>query len=142
MDSRQTAGQALDSLWGPISAKGSGSYVYVEGIGSKTNAAGAGIFFGPNSSLNLSLVVPGPNYGTAERARIFAIHQVLVNASPAADVVIFCTSKAIVRQLCYSAAKNMNLGWPGQNSDIFKDTIKLLASRHARTTFVHVESRS
>jgi hypothetical protein len=57
-------------------------------------------------------------------------------------LVIFCTSKMIIHQLCYSAAKKMSLGWPGPNGDIFRDTVLLLAKRHAQTTFVHIESKA
>ncbi|KAJ6455307.1 hypothetical protein C8R47DRAFT_996784, partial [Mycena vitilis] len=142
MDSRQSPDQALESLWGPLCASSPSTYVYVEGIGSKTAAAGAGVFFGPSSALNLSLVVPGPYLGTADRARIFAIHETLLPVSPDTTLVIYCSSKLVIRQLCYSAAKNLTLGWPGHNGDLFKDTIKLLASRHARTCFVHIDSNS
>ncbi|KAJ7155020.1 hypothetical protein C8R46DRAFT_1296065, partial [Mycena filopes] len=142
MNSRESASDALDSLWGPVHAESASSYIYVEGVGSKTTAAGAGIVFGRSSSLDSSLVVPGPNFGTAERARIFAIREALLKVSPHTQLVIFCTSKAIIRQLCYNAAKNSTLGWPGANADIFKDTIKLLSSRHARTSFVYVDANS
>ncbi|KAJ7602090.1 hypothetical protein DFH06DRAFT_1024240 [Mycena polygramma] len=142
MDSRQSPDQALNSLWGPLCTNSPSTYVYVEGIGSKTAAAGAGVFFGPSSPMNLSLVVPGPYFGTADRARVFAIHETLLAVSPGTTLVIFCSSKLVIRQLCYSAPKNLTLGWPGRDSDLFKDTIKLLASRHARTCFVHIDSNS
>ncbi|KAJ7085347.1 hypothetical protein C8R43DRAFT_909221, partial [Mycena crocata] len=140
MDSRESQDEALVSLWGPVTTHSAPTYVYVEGVGSKTAAAGAGIFFGIGASQNQSVVVPGPHFGTAERARIFAIHETLRTVSPTTTLVIFCTSKAVIRQLCYSAASNMALGWPGSNGDLFKSTVKLLASRHAQTCFVHIDS--
>ncbi|KAF8187333.1 hypothetical protein K438DRAFT_1456075, partial [Mycena galopus ATCC 62051] len=106
---------------------------------SKTASAGAGVFFGLSSPYNLALAVPGPEPSTADRARIFAIHEALLRAPGTTRLVIFCTSKLVIRQLCYAVPKNLALGWPGANGDIFKDTIKLLAARQARTCFVHVE---
>jgi hypothetical protein len=100
----------------------------VEGIGSKSFAAGSRIFFGPSSPRNFSLVVPGPEFRTADRMRIFEVHDTLVNVALTATLVIFYTSKAIIRQICYAAARNAVLRWPGQNSDIFKDTVKLLSA--------------
>ncbi|KAJ7158972.1 hypothetical protein C8R43DRAFT_882080 [Mycena crocata] len=140
MDSRESPDEALLSLWGPITEQSASTYVYVEGVGSKIAAAGAGVFFGIGATQNLSLVVPGPYFRTAERVRIFAIHETLRTVSPMSGLVIFCTSKAVIRQLCYSAASNITLGWPGPNGDIFKSTVKLLSSRHAQTCFVHVDS--
>ncbi|KAJ7086191.1 hypothetical protein C8R44DRAFT_650900, partial [Mycena epipterygia] len=142
MESTESPDEALNSLWGPVTMQSPSIYVYVEGIGSKKASAGAGIFFGLFSPLNISCTVPGPQFATADRARIFAIYQTLLAVSPMTSLVIFCTSKMVIRQLCYSAANKMTLGWPGANGDIFKATIKLLAARHARTCFVHVDSNA
>ncbi|KAJ7688064.1 hypothetical protein B0H17DRAFT_1203256 [Mycena rosella] len=127
MDSRESPDEALDSLWGVVSVQSPSTHVYVEGVVSKTAAAGAGIFFGTLSPLNSSLLVPGPHFGTADRARIFSIHETLRTVAPTTTL---------------SAANNMMLGWPGPNGDIYKATIKLLASRHAETCFVHVDSNT
>ncbi|KAJ7320691.1 hypothetical protein DFH08DRAFT_1034422, partial [Mycena albidolilacea] len=143
MDPTESPDKALESLRGPLSAESPSTYVYVDGIGSKTTAAGAGIFFGLSSLMNKLLVVPRPGFGTADRARVFSIHETLLTVVPATTLVIFCTSRMVIRQFkCYSAAKNMTLGWPGSNRDMFKATVKLLAARHARTYFVHVNSNS
>ncbi|KAJ6537181.1 hypothetical protein B0H19DRAFT_962725, partial [Mycena capillaripes] len=72
----------------------------------------------------------------------FFIHETLLAVPPTTSLVVFCSSKMVIRQLCYSAARNMTLGWPGPNGDLFKDTVKLLAARHARTCFVHIDSNS
>ncbi|KAJ7161637.1 hypothetical protein C8R46DRAFT_1283929 [Mycena filopes] len=40
------------------------------------------------------------------------------------------------------AAKNMQLGWPGRNGDVFKSIVNLLATRRARTCFVFLDSKS
>jgi hypothetical protein len=45
MDASETPEKALESLWGPLSAESASNYVYVNGLGSKATAAGAGIFF-------------------------------------------------------------------------------------------------
>ncbi|KAJ7127265.1 hypothetical protein C8R43DRAFT_820982, partial [Mycena crocata] len=119
--------------------------IYVEGAApgaARTKSAGAGIFFGPGSPLNAARKVPGPGRATADRARIYAIHEALQLVDSDKTVLLFCTSKMVIRQLCYAAAKNMALGWPGTNGDLFKATVKLLATRHGQTIFVHVETKA
>ncbi|KAF8206620.1 hypothetical protein K438DRAFT_1494585, partial [Mycena galopus ATCC 62051] len=95
--------------------------------------AGAGLFFRPGSSWNAALKVPGPARLTADRARIFAIHEAVRIAPTDWTLLVFCTSKMIIRQICFLAAKNSQLGWPGQNGDLFKSLVGLLASRKAET---------
>ncbi|KAJ7161644.1 hypothetical protein C8R46DRAFT_861993, partial [Mycena filopes] len=138
---KESPDEALDALWGPIMVQSPSVYVYVEGLRSKTSHGGAGIFFGPSSSLNLALTVPAGSTDTvtADRARVFAIHEVLLRSPSTAALVIFCSSQLVIRQICYAAAKNLNLGWPGADSDIFKDTVKLLSLRPARTCFVYLD---
>jgi hypothetical protein len=53
--------------------------------------------------------VPGPGKPTADRGRLYGIHAALERTDIDKTLVIFCTSKMIIRQLCYSAAK-MSLG--------------------------------
>ncbi|KAF8200566.1 hypothetical protein K438DRAFT_1436781, partial [Mycena galopus ATCC 62051] len=135
----------LASLWGPVLVESIPVQVYVEGActrGKKTGPAGAAIYFQEKSPLNVALKVPGPGSLTADRARIFAIHEA-VHAAPAdKNLLVFCTSKMIIRQICFLAAKNTQLGWPGQNGDLFKSIVNLLASRKAETCFVHINSKA
>ncbi|KAJ7099214.1 hypothetical protein C8R44DRAFT_642387, partial [Mycena epipterygia] len=100
-------------------------------------SAGAGIFFRWGSLQNLSLKVPGPGRAPADRGCIYAIHKALQKSDSDKIVVLFCSSK----MLCYSVVKNMSIGWPGANSDLFKSTVKLLTLRHAQRTFVHIEKK-
>jgi ribonuclease HI len=117
--------------------------IYVEGTSSKDNKrGGAGIFFGPNSPQNKSVKVPGPGRLTADRARLFATHEAIRAAPDDKSLLIFCTSKMIIRQICYLAAKNNQLGWPGNNGDIFKSIVKLLAMRKATSCFIHIDSKA
>ncbi|KAJ7122093.1 hypothetical protein C8R44DRAFT_544584, partial [Mycena epipterygia] len=110
--------------------------------GKNSEPAGAGIFFRPESPLNMSLKVPGPDRMTADRARVFAIHEAIQPVPDDKNILVFCTSKMVIRQICYSAAKNNELGWPGTNGDIFKSLVKLLAARKAETCFVHIEAKA
>ncbi|KAF8137899.1 hypothetical protein K438DRAFT_1638901 [Mycena galopus ATCC 62051] len=145
MDSRETPEQAFHSLYGPILSQSPPVHIYVEGAapGSvRTKSAGAGICFRLGSPANTCIKVPGPGKPTADRGRIFAIHETLREVEGDETLVIFCTSKMIIRQLCYAAAKKMSLGLPGPNGDIFKDTVLLLAKRRGQTTFVHTESKA
>ncbi|KAJ6558935.1 hypothetical protein B0H10DRAFT_1664712, partial [Mycena sp. CBHHK59/15] len=136
--------EALESLWGPVLCESAPTHIYIEGVaakGSTKNPSGAGLFYGPDSPLNLAVRVPGPERLTADRARLFAIHEAVRRAPSDQTLLLFCTSKMILRQLCYSAAKNTALGWPGNNGDIYKSLVKLLAARHAATRFVYIESK-
>ncbi|KAJ7149465.1 hypothetical protein C8R43DRAFT_887912, partial [Mycena crocata] len=145
MDAKETKDEALESLWGPILCDTTATHIYVEGVasqGTRKGPSGAGIFYGSISSSNLAVRVPGPERLTADRARLFAIHEAVRLAPGDKTLIIFCTSKMIVRQLCYSAAKNMALGWPGCNGDLFKSLVKMLAARHAGTRFVYVDTKS
>ncbi|KAJ7040077.1 hypothetical protein C8F04DRAFT_890919, partial [Mycena alexandri] len=137
--------EALDSLWGFTQVDSPPTHIYVEGVaakGKKPGPGGAGIFFGLDSPLNMALAVPGPENVNADRARLFAIHEAIQQVPEDRSLLLFCTSKMIIRQLCYSAAKNMQLGWPGRNGDIFKAVVDLLASRGARTCFVFLDSKA
>ncbi|KAJ7061769.1 hypothetical protein C8F01DRAFT_966436, partial [Mycena amicta] len=117
--------------------------IYIEGAAGKSGSvAGAGLYFGPLSYSNASLPVPGPGKMTADRARVYAIFKALQRVNPDTTTVIYCTSKLIIRQLCYSAADNSAIGWPGQNGDIYKATTQALAKRHAQTFFVFVPPKS
>ncbi|KAJ7166625.1 hypothetical protein C8R46DRAFT_899469, partial [Mycena filopes] len=134
LDAKQTKDEALESLWGPVLATSIPLQVYAEGAcakGKNNSAAGAGIFFHRGSPLNTALRVPGPGRLTADRARIFAIHEAIRRTPTDQNLLVFCTSKMIVRQFCYLAAKNSQLGWPGNNGDLFKSTVRLLAAREA-----------
>jgi hypothetical protein len=144
MDSKQTKDEALRSLWGPVLADSIPIQFYVEGASAKGNKtrAGAGIFLGSDSPFNIALQVPGPGQLSADRGRLFAIHEAIRMAPPNKSVLVFCTSKMIIRQLCYSAAKNSQLGWPGQNGDIFKSIVQLLAARKTETGFMFIESKA
>ncbi|KAJ7760066.1 hypothetical protein DFH07DRAFT_740831, partial [Mycena maculata] len=141
MDSRESPDEALNALWGPVLSETIPTHIYVEGVAPgavRTKSAGAGIFFGLGSPRNTALgelKVPGPQRATADRARIYAIHQAIQMVDSDKSILIFCTSKMVIRQLCYAAARNVAIGWPGANSDVFKDTVKLLAARHAPTKF-------
>jgi hypothetical protein len=99
-DSKQTGEEALKSLWGPVLVQSIPLHIYVEGASSKNNkCGGAGIFFGPDSSQNKSLNVPGPERLTADRARLFAIHEAVFAVPEDKSLLIFCTSKMIIRQI-------------------------------------------
>ncbi|KAJ6549956.1 hypothetical protein B0H19DRAFT_855825, partial [Mycena capillaripes] len=132
--------QALNSLYGPVVSQSSPIHIHVEGAapGSvRTKSEGAGVCFGIGSALNTC-----PGKPTADRGRNFAIHEALRKVDSDKTVVIFCTSKMVIRHLCYAAAKNMSIGWPGANGDVFKDTVLLLTKRHGQTTFVHMDSKA
>ncbi|KAJ7181844.1 hypothetical protein C8R46DRAFT_885324, partial [Mycena filopes] len=142
MDAKESPEQALQSLYGPVFSQTPAIHIYVEGVAPKavrTKSAGAGVCFAIGSTSNFSAKVPGPGRPTADRGRIY---EALKAVPPDKTLVIYCTSKMIIRQLCYGAAEKISLGWPGPNGDIFKDTVALLRQRHGQTTLVHVESKA
>ncbi|KAJ6537552.1 hypothetical protein DFH09DRAFT_930715, partial [Mycena vulgaris] len=144
MDSREGPDEALVSLYGPVLSETPPVQIYVEGAapgGIRTKSAGAGIYFGLDSTLNRSLKVPGPGRPSSDRARVYAIYEALREVDPDRSILMYCTSKAVIRLLCYAAASKIALGWPGANGDLFKSTVSLLANRHAQTTFIHLDSK-
>ncbi|KAJ6478927.1 hypothetical protein C8R45DRAFT_833124 [Mycena sanguinolenta] len=144
MDAKETKDEALESLWGPVLCEYTPTHIYVEAVaakGSKKGPSSAELFYREGSPQNSALRGPGPERLTANRARLFAIHEAVRMAPSDQGLLIFCTSKMIIRQLCYSAAKNTVLGWPGNNGDIFKSLVQLLAAHHVCTRFVYVDSK-
>ncbi|KAJ7050602.1 hypothetical protein C8F01DRAFT_925296, partial [Mycena amicta] len=134
--------QALRSLWGPVLAISTPTHIYIEGMvrnGGRT--AGAGIYLGDLSYSNKSLQVPGPGKLTADRARLYAIYKALQIEHLDTTVIIYCTSKLVIRQLCYHAARNSAIGWPAENVDVYKAIVQMLSRRHAETFFVFLNSR-
>jgi hypothetical protein len=112
MEAREPPEKALESLDGPVPAESLLVHIYVEWVapGSvRTKSADAGICYGAGSPLNIGLKVPGPGKPTADRGRLYGIHAPLERTDIDKTLVIFCTSKMIIHQLCYSAAK-MSLG--------------------------------
>ncbi|KAJ7071674.1 hypothetical protein C8F01DRAFT_974327, partial [Mycena amicta] len=141
MDAREDPIQALKSLWGPVSVQSNPVHVYVAGVSSK-KGSGAAIFFGPGSPRNLSLSVPGPYSKTSisQRAHLYAIYEALQAIEPNKTLIIYCMSKQVIRDICYTAAERIQLGWPGSNRDIYLAIVDLLSHRHATTCFVHVDA--
>ncbi|KAJ6603332.1 hypothetical protein DFH09DRAFT_899057, partial [Mycena vulgaris] len=145
MDTRETPDEALTALYGPVLAESPPIQIYVEGAAPgtiRTKSAGAGVCFGLGSPENISLKVPRPGLPTADRSRLYAIHEVVRIMNPDKKLVIFCTSKMVIKQLCYATANKVALGCPGPNGDIFKDTVSLIAKRHGQTILVYVESKA
>jgi ribonuclease HI len=140
MNSKEKKDQALDSFWGPVLAETIHTHIYIEGAYFENKSAGSGIYFGPASPMNTCLLLPTSERPTADLARLVAIQEAVTMVPPDRSLLIFCTSKYVIRQLCYSTAKNNSLGWPGKNGEAFKSVAKLLASRHGTTCFVYVES--
>ncbi|KAJ7061285.1 hypothetical protein C8F01DRAFT_928450, partial [Mycena amicta] len=134
---------ALHTLWGPILHSSRTTLVYVEGAGQKgeTNAVGgAGVFFGTASPLNCAIPVPsGGRRITGDRARLCAIIECLRRVHADTTLAIFCSSKFVIRCLCYDAAEKAQIGWPGVDGDLYKVATHLLASRHAETRFIYVD---
>nr|GAT42335.1 predicted protein [Mycena chlorophos] len=144
MDTRQSPSDALDSLWGPTLATSRATLVYVEGYippkSQTSRVPGAGIFFGSGSALNCALPVPSATQKmTADSARICAIIDCLRKTHSDTTLVIFCSSKQVIRKLCYEAANYSQLGWPGPDGSLYRIAVSLLSDRHAETRFVFVD---
>jgi hypothetical protein len=106
MDSKETKDQALDSFWGPVLAETIPTHIYIEGTYFKNKSAGGGIYFGPGSPMNTKLLLSMLERPTADLARLVAIQEAVTMVPPDRSLLIFCTSKYMIRQLCYSTAKN------------------------------------
>jgi hypothetical protein len=103
---KETKDQALDSFWGPVLAETIPTHIYIEGAYFKNKSAGGGIYFGPGSPMNTKLLLSMLERPTADLARLVAIQEAVTMVPPDRSLLIFCTSKYMIRQLCYSTAKN------------------------------------
>jgi hypothetical protein len=92
MDARESPDEAFHSIYDPVLSHSSPIHIYVGGAapGSVgTKSAGAGICLGIGSTLKICVKVPGPGKPTADRGRIFAIHEALGKVDLDKTLVIF-----------------------------------------------------
>ncbi|KAJ6457442.1 hypothetical protein C8R47DRAFT_995709, partial [Mycena vitilis] len=143
MASRQNSAEMLRNLYGNVYVQTAYSQVYVHGCCKKTGTSGAAavgsVFWGETSNLNCAHFVPGPEPPTSNRAAIYAVLLAVQEANPDASLMIFTSSEYTIRQLCYWAGKNSQIGWSCPNGDLLKDLTVMLRNRRAPTRFVRTE---
>ncbi|KAJ7051601.1 hypothetical protein C8F01DRAFT_926356, partial [Mycena amicta] len=93
--------------------------------------SGAAIFFRESSPRNMTFSVPGPCSKTtgSQRAHLYAVYEALHAIQPDLTLVVYCMSKQIIRDICYKAADQVQLGWPGSNRDLYLAIVELLSRR-------------
>jgi ribonuclease HI len=69
--------------------------------------AGAGIFWGINSSRNKGVQVPGQQ--SNNRGNILAVLLALLSSDPCQSLMIFSDSEHAIRSLCYWAPNGLDL---------------------------------
>ncbi|KAJ7925163.1 hypothetical protein B0H13DRAFT_1600624, partial [Mycena leptocephala] len=114
--------------YGPILAMTPPTSVYLaSSYNPKHKQAASAIYWGENSRMNKSSLVPGSQ--SDARAALYAVTLAILTAPQDRALSITTVSENAIRAFCYWAGANATRGWPGQNSDILRVTAELLRAR-------------
>ncbi|KAI0349093.1 hypothetical protein OH77DRAFT_1377897, partial [Trametes cingulata] len=94
---------------------------------------GAGVFFGPSSSLNASVRSPGPPSQAC--AAVHAAMHVLRRADPTRLLRIHTNSRYLIHSTCHWVTRNAKDGWTCAHGDILRELDALLCDRPAPVHF-------
>ncbi|KAJ6606792.1 ribonuclease H-like domain-containing protein [Mycena sp. CBHHK59/15] len=122
---------------GPVKVYTDGSCF---GNGKGSARAGAGIYAGPQSSLNASLRVTGDQ--TNNRGELLAILCALSTVRPNRTLEIYSDSEYAIRSIAYWAVDHAQKGWRCANADLLKDIVSWIKFRSAPISFHHVKAHS
>ncbi|KAF9038874.1 ribonuclease H-like protein, partial [Hymenopellis radicata] len=145
LDSTVTPEHALIQLYGLASTPSQRlKRVYCDGSclsnGSSRARAGAGIFFGRDCSMNISIRVTGPQ--TNNRGELLAILKTLQAVPAHFALQVFTDSEYAIRAIVYWAPKHALTGWTCENADLLKSIAAWLKARTAQLFLVHVKAHS
>ncbi|KAL1747692.1 ribonuclease H-like domain-containing protein, partial [Schizophyllum fasciatum] len=102
--------------------------------------AGAGAFFGENSTRNAMARVPGPQ--TNNRGEHLAAILALLAVHPRTPLIIYADSELVIHSYCHWARKFEQEGWTCANSDLVQYAVDLLRRRGAPVFFRWVKGHS
>ncbi|KAJ7440920.1 ribonuclease H-like domain-containing protein, partial [Mycena galericulata] len=145
LESRQTPDEKRAAFYGLVhDGVGNPVQVYTDGScfdnGLSTARAGAGVYFGPGSSRNVSLRVTGQQ--TNNRGELLAILHVLSTIPMYTPLKIHSDSEYCIRSIVYWAPGHAERGWKCANADLLRDIVSWLKFRSAPVEFVHVKAHS
>ncbi|KAJ7811842.1 ribonuclease H-like domain-containing protein, partial [Mycena olivaceomarginata] len=102
--------------------------------------AGAGVYYGPSNSGNISLRVTGKQ--TNNRGELLAISCCLSTAPAWRRLDIYSDSEHSIRSIVYWAPGHAQAGWKCANADLLKDITSWIKFRSAPVHFYHVKAHS
>ncbi|KAF9000565.1 ribonuclease H-like protein, partial [Hymenopellis radicata] len=102
--------------------------------------AGAGIYWGLNSSRNLAVRVPG--HQSNNRAEHFALLVVLLLAPPDLPLLVTTDSENVIHTYCHWVARLAQTGWSCAHADVIKYVVALIQRRTACVQFRWVKGHS
>ncbi|KAJ6615001.1 hypothetical protein B0H10DRAFT_1802175 [Mycena sp. CBHHK59/15] len=154
MKAKQTPEEKIRALYGDVYLDTPATAVYTDSScynnGKGDARAGAGVFWGENNPYNQALCVPGPLQSN-NRGEIYAVLRAVLHADPRrginetrhVDEHSRSTRTRVIRNMCYWAGTNADLGWKCiNNGDILRDMVKLLAGRLAPTRFAWIAAHT
>ncbi len=142
---RPSTDEALTKLYGPVFfSSPSLIRAYSDGAcfhnGTPHARAGAGIYFGPNSALNDSFRVTGPQ--TNNRGKLLAILKILVGGRRDRALHILTDSEYSIRSIVYWGPAHAAQGWYCSNGDLLSDIAAWIRYRTATLVLEHVHAHS
>ncbi|KZV85272.1 ribonuclease H-like protein, partial [Exidia glandulosa HHB12029] len=102
--------------------------------GKANAAAGSGVYWGENASLNTCARTPGPGQ-TNNRGELFALAIALRDADPRKDLHIVSDSEYAITAATWNAPKAAARDWKVPNGDVVKMTTWLIQRRSAPVEF-------
>ncbi|KAF7359946.1 Ribonuclease H1 [Mycena venus] len=142
LESARTAAEQNRFYYGPATVRTDPIYVYAASScvaeGKPNVRAGSGVYWGPNNRSNRWSSVPGKQ--TDGRAALFAVTLAVLAAPRDRSLILYTSSKFVIRTFCYWTGKNYTEGWPCQNADIIKVTAELIRERSAGVEFRYAAS--
>ncbi|GLB40746.1 putative ribonuclease H-like protein [Lyophyllum shimeji] len=134
----------LGRLYGPTYDTSQPISVYIDGSchgnGTDVARAGAGVYFGPNSSRNMALRVPGAQ--TNNRGEAYALLKALQVIHTDESISVYSDSLYVIQTITVSAPQHAAQGWRLPNGDIFKDIVRLIQIRTAPICLIQVKGHS
>ncbi|PPQ84469.1 hypothetical protein CVT26_007405, partial [Gymnopilus dilepis] len=104
------------------------------------DVAGAGVYWGNNSSRNISCRVPGRQ--TKYRADLLAIRNALELGPPRATLQIYTCSKQSIRSLYDLAPTLASRSWNAENGDLLRQCADLIKQRQGAIKFIQLRDLS
>ncbi|KAK0487736.1 ribonuclease H-like domain-containing protein, partial [Armillaria novae-zelandiae] len=136
--------EALRHIYGDATSTGDRKMVWVDGScvgnGCGGASAGAGVFWGSNSSRNRAERVPGPQ--TNNRAEHVAFIIALLLCPPDLPVRVYTDSENVVHTYCHWIHRRITMGWKCANANIIQYRMHLIVKRTASIEFCWVKGHS
>ncbi|KAJ7127581.1 hypothetical protein C8R43DRAFT_1027708 [Mycena crocata] len=134
--SARTQDEENVAYFGPVMSATAPTVIYVASsctnAGKSTAKAGCAVYWGKDSTNNISSAVPGVQ--SDARAALYAIALAIMMAPKHKTLVINSGSQHAVRSYCYWASGNATRGWGCKDADIIRSGAEHLRARLGAVT--------